>query len=110
MRRFLAILPAASLRYRPRQLFLVDTAAGTRTLLTRQEDTEVTEVVSWAPGDLVYYLATSPGDPGSRQLHRITLATGVRECLTCATQEVGKLLKSFVSLLLYIFIKNLSCS
>jgi len=86
--RFLAILPAASLRYRPRQLFLVDTAAGTRTLLTRQEDTEVTEVISWAPGDVVYYLATSPGDPGSRQLHKITLANGVRECLSCATQEM----------------------
>ena len=33
--KFLAILPAAALRYRPRQLFLIDTAAGSRSLLTR---------------------------------------------------------------------------
>ena len=33
--KFLAILPAAALRYRPRQLFLVDTVAGSRSLLTR---------------------------------------------------------------------------
>ena len=33
--KFLAILPAAALRYRPRQLFLIDTVAGSRSLLTR---------------------------------------------------------------------------
>ena len=35
--KFLAILPAAALRYRPRQLFLIDTVAGSRSLLTRHD-------------------------------------------------------------------------
>jgi len=85
--KFLAILPAAALRYRPRQLFLIDTVAGSRSLLTREEGTEVTEVVKWT-GDKVFYLATVPGDPGARQLHSLLLGSGQSQCLSCNTQEM----------------------
>ena len=87
--KFLAILPAASLRYRPRQLFLVDTTTNSRSLLTREEGTEVTEVLQWqGDGTTVYYLATVPGDPGARHLYSLVLGTGQSQCLTCSTQEV----------------------
>ena len=64
---FLAILPASSMKYRFRQLFIIDTEGNSRTLLTKQE-AEVTEVVEWTQDDQVYYISTLPGDPGARRL------------------------------------------
>ena len=93
--KFVAILPAASLRYRPRQLFLVDSKAGSRSMLTSQEDQEVTEVVSWpGQGATVYFMATVPGDPGARHLHSLLLGSGQQQCLTCSTKEMVPTLRA----------------
>ena len=82
--RFLAILPAATMRYRYRQLFVIDTEGNSRTLLTRTEG-EVTAVLAWLPDDTVYYMATVGGDPGTRHLHRLTIGQpGAGQCLTCS--------------------------
>jgi len=86
--RFLAILPAPSLQHRPRQLFLVED--GSKVLLTKQPDTEVTEVHGWTSDDRVFYTSTLPGEPGTRHLYVLKLGSQGEEpeCLTCNTQEM----------------------
>ena len=83
--RFLAILPAGSMKYRYRQLYVVDMQGSSRTQLTSQES-EVTEVVEWSSDDTVWYVATLPGDPGSRHLYKLTIGRPGSECVTCDSQ------------------------
>ena len=83
--RFLAILPAANTRHRYRQLYVIEMVGhggNSRTQLTSQ-DSEVTQVVEWTPEDIVYYIATLPGDPGVRHLHKLTIGQQHAECITC---------------------------
>jgi len=91
-KRFLAILPAASMRYRLRQMFLIDTKENKRTLLTK-EFSEVTEILAWTADDVVYYIATLPDSPGSRHLFRLSLSQPDTECLSCRHQEMVPHLK-----------------
>jgi len=77
--RFLAILPS-NMVYRYRQLFVVE--GSSRTQLTNQES-EVTEIVEWTADDTVFYVATRPGDPGSRHLYKLRIGQQQVECLTC---------------------------
>eukprot|EP00092_Neocalanus_flemingeri_P005220 GFUD01005613.1.p1 GENE.GFUD01005613.1~~GFUD01005613.1.p1 ORF type:complete len:872 (-),score=205.25 GFUD01005613.1:288-2903(-) len=84
---FLVILPASSMRFRYRQLFIIDTNGNSRTLLTKQE-AEVTEVVEWTEDDQVYYIATLPGDPGARHLFKLQIGEPSNTCLTCNHQEM----------------------
>ena len=79
-RRFLAILPAGNMRFRYRQLYVVD--GNSRTQLTRQES-EVTEVVEWLEDDTVYYVGTGEREPGSRHLYRLKVGQEGSQCLTC---------------------------
>eukprot|EP00090_Calanus_glacialis_P028875 TRINITY_DN4629_c0_g1_i1.p1 TRINITY_DN4629_c0_g1~~TRINITY_DN4629_c0_g1_i1.p1 ORF type:complete len:673 (-),score=148.29 TRINITY_DN4629_c0_g1_i1:778-2796(-) len=85
--KFLAILPASSMRYRFRQLFIIDTDGNSRTLLTKQE-AEVTEIVEWTQDDQVYYISTLPGDPGARHLFKLQIGEPSNTCLTCNHQEM----------------------
>jgi len=84
---FLVILPAASMRYRYRQLFIIDTDGNSRTLLTKQE-AEVTEIIEWTKDDQVYYISTLPGDPGARHLFKLQIGEPSNTCLTCKHQEM----------------------
>jgi len=84
---FLAILPSSSMRYRYRQLFIINTDNNSRTLLTKQE-AEVTEVVDWTKDDQVYYISTLPGDPGARHLFKLQIGEPTNTCLTCNHQEM----------------------
>ena len=81
-RRFLAILPAGNMRFRYRQLYLVD--GNSRTQLTRAES-EVTEVVEWLGDDTVFYVGTGEKEPGSRHLYRLRVGQEGSECLTCSS-------------------------
>ena len=83
--RFLVILPAGNMKYRFRQLFVVDTAGNSRTQLTSAE-AEVTGVAEWAADDTVHYLATLPGQPGTRHLHTLRIGRPGATCLTCDTR------------------------
>lgn len=87
-KRFLTIMPAAAMRHRYRQLFLIDLENNNRTLLTRSE-AEVTEILAWTQDDQVYYLATSPNDPGARHLYRLDLVRPEPTCLTCLHHAVA---------------------
>ena len=82
--RFLAILPAGDMKYRYRQLYVVDTDGDSRTKLTSQES-EVTEILEWTAQDTVYFIATLPGDPGSRHLHKLRIGRPGVTCLSCDT-------------------------
>ena len=82
--RFLAILPAGDMKYRYRQLYVVDTEGDSRTKLTNSQS-EVTEILEWTADDTVYYIATLPGDPGSRHLHKLRIGQQGGTCLTCDT-------------------------
>ena len=57
--RFLAVMPS-KLKYRYRQLWLVDTQANTRNMLTNTM-AEVTEILEWTKDNVVYYINTLPG-------------------------------------------------
>jgi len=85
--KFLAILPSSQMRYRFRQLFIIDTDSNSRTLLTKQE-AEVTEIVEWTQDDQVYYISTLPGDPGARHLFKLQIGQPSNTCLTCNHQEM----------------------
>ena len=85
--KFLAILPASSMRYRYRQLFIIDTDRNSRTLLTNRE-AEVTEIVEWTKDNQVYYVSTLPGDPGARHLFKLQIGAPATICLTCNHQEM----------------------
>ena len=87
-KRFLTIMPAATMRHRYRQLFLVDLENNSRTLLTRAE-AEVTEILLWTQDDMVYYVATSENKPGSRHLYRLELGQPEPTCLTCLHHAVA---------------------
>ena len=78
--RFLAILPSGSMKYRYRQLWVVE--GSSRTQLTKEES-EVTEVVDWLADDTVYYVGTGVRDPGARHLYRLKIGLEHSECLTC---------------------------
>ena len=83
--RFLAILPASNMRYRYRQLYVIDMVGhggNSRSQLT-SEASEVTEVVEWTKEDSVYFIASMPGDPGARHLHKLTIGQQNSQCLTC---------------------------
>ena len=81
--RFLAILPAGSMKYRYRQLFVVE--GSSRTQLTKDES-EVTEVVEWLADDTVYYVGTGEREPGARHLYKLKIGQQHSECLTCHSQ------------------------
>ena len=91
-KRFLTIMPAATMRHRYRQLFLVDLENNRRTLLTRKES-EVTEILEWTKEDRVYYIATEENEPGTRHLYILELGQPEPNCLTCNEQETMPALK-----------------
>lgn len=85
-RKFLTIMPAATMRHRFRQLFLIDLENNRRTLLTRK-DSEVTEILEWTKEDHVYYIGTKENEPGTRHLFRLELGQPEPDCLTCLHKD-----------------------